>query len=394
MATTNFTSGTVIASDWLNDVDAAIYEGTFPVPLSINNADDPGTIGLTIIQADDANSIVCRKYSTNDNRLAGLALAKAASDTVGEYTAVVDAEYLGAVYFTGADGTNFTQAAQIRGQVDGTVSTGVVPGMLKFLTADSTGTAIPRMSIDSAGQVLIGTGDPTDGMSFAISKTMTGAASAYGIYNFSNIQSDVTTEASGYYSVVSTAAASFTLPKYTHFRAAEGAIGAGSTLTAQYGFVAASNLNGATNNYGFWSALVADGTNDYNFYAQGTAPNYFNGQTTFTSIFGYHSDAGSSVIQNTNKSTGVTINKPTGKITMNSAALADNTTVSFTVNNSIVAADDVIIANIRSGATAGAYMLTVDAVAAGSFRLSLRNESGGSLSEAVVINFAIIKGDS
>jgi hypothetical protein len=37
----------------------------------------------------------------------------------------------------------------------------------------------------------------------------------------------------------------------------------------------------------------------------------------------------------------------------------------------------------------GSYTLTVSAVAAGSFTLSLRNESAGNLSEAVVINFLI-----
>lgn len=107
--------------------------------------------------------------------------------------------------------------------------------------------------------------------------------------------------------------------------------------------------------------------------------------------FGYGAGVGGAVTQLTSKATGVTLSKICGQITMNNAALAAATTVSFTVTNTTVAATDTIIANIASGGTVGSYTLTVAAVAAGSFQLSLRNESAGSLSEAVVINFAVIK---
>ncbi len=57
--------------------------------------------------------------------------------------------------------------------------------------------------------------------------------------------------------------------------------GISQTITAQYGFHAASSLTGATTNYGFYSNLATSGTSRYNFYAAGTAPNYFAGNTTF-----------------------------------------------------------------------------------------------------------------
>lgn len=101
--------------------------------------------------------------------------------------------------------------------------------------------------------------------------------------------------------------------------------------------------------------------------------------------------SGGAVTQATSKSTGVTLNKVCGQITMNNAALAAATAVSFTVTNSTIAATDTVIVSIASGATAGAYTLQVDAVAAGSFQISLRNHTAGSLSEAVIINFSIIK---
>ena len=109
------------------------------------------------------------------------------------------------------------------------------------------------------------------------------------------------------------------------------------------------------------------------------------------SAIGYVSGNGGAVTQATSKSTGVTLNKACGAITMNGAALADATTVSFTVTNSVVAANDVVIVNHSSGGTAGAYTVDANAVAAGSFAISVRNVSGGSLSQAIVLSFAVIK---
>ena len=106
---------------------------------------------------------------------------------------------------------------------------------------------------------------------------------------------------------------------------------------------------------------------------------------------GYGTGAGGTVTQTTSKSTPVVLNKPCGQITMNNAALATSTSVSFTLTNSLIAATDVVRVSIASGATAGAYSVTVDATAAGSCRISVRNHSGGSLSEALVLNFAVLK---
>jgi hypothetical protein len=113
-----------------------------------------------------------------------------------------------------------------------------------------------------------------------------------------------------------------------------------------------------------------------------------------TAGVGYATGAGGTVTQLTSKATGVTLDKATGQITTHNAALAAAAEVSFTVTNSAVAATDVVVLNIASGATAGAYNVQVDAVAAGSFRVSLGNMSAGSLSEALVLNFAVIKGVS
>jgi hypothetical protein len=106
--------------------------------------------------------------------------------------------------------------------------------------------------------------------------------------------------------------------------------------------------------------------------------------------FGYAVGAGGTVTQATNKSTGATLNTRCGTITMNGAELAADTTVSFTLTNSQIAATDVVVLNHASAGTAGAYTLNAQA-AAGSASINVRNVTGGALSEAIVIRFAVIK---
>jgi len=105
---------------------------------------------------------------------------------------------------------------------------------------------------------------------------------------------------------------------------------------------------------------------------------------------GYTAEASGTVTQLTDKSTAVTLNKSAGQITMNGAELANATNVTFTLTNSGISAKDVVILSVSSGATAGAYNCWVSGKSTGSCTITLRNLSGGALSEAVVINFAVI----
>lgn len=100
---------------------------------------------------------------------------------------------------------------------------------------------------------------------------------------------------------------------------------------------------------------------------------------------------GGAVTQATDKSTGVTLNKMMGQVTMNGASLAGAAEVAHTVTNSLVAPQDVVVACIVSGATAATYTITVDAVGSGSFRVTIGNY-GSTLSEAIVYNFMVFKG--
>jgi hypothetical protein len=109
--------------------------------------------------------------------------------------------------------------------------------------------------------------------------------------------------------------------------------------------------------------------------------------STGTAGVGYATGAGGAVTQATSRTTGVTLDKTTGAITLFSAA-GSATAATFTVTNSTVAATDVIILNQKSGTDL--YDLMVTAVAAGSFNISFRT-TGGTTTEQPVFNFAVIK---
>jgi hypothetical protein len=112
-----------------------------------------------------------------------------------------------------------------------------------------------------------------------------------------------------------------------------------------------------------------------------------------TAGVGYATGAGGTVTQATSKATGVTINKVSGAITMSNAALAAATTVTFTMTNSAIAATDTVTVNLVSGETTdGSYEVLPPKVAAGSCKITLWNITSGSLSEALVLQFNVIKG--
>jgi hypothetical protein len=110
-----------------------------------------------------------------------------------------------------------------------------------------------------------------------------------------------------------------------------------------------------------------------------------------TSVLGYGVGAGGTVTQATNKATGVTCSEYVATITMNNAALAADTTVSFVLTNTTITADDSVILNHISGGTAGSYLLNARP-AAGSATIDVRNITAGSLSEAIVLRATVIKG--
>jgi hypothetical protein len=166
-----------------------------------------------------------------------------------------------------------------------------------------------------------------------------------------------------------------------------------STTLATSAAAAGVNLNGNT--------LAADGTDtniDINITPKGTgivkAP-----RLLATTSIGYTTGLGGAVTQGTSRTTGVTLDAPTGQITLFAANLAVHDADEFTLTNSFIAATDIIVVNIASGAAAGTrryYHVGVVAVAAGSCVISVGNIRNATTpptgTESPVLTFAIIKG--
>ena len=99
---------------------------------------------------------------------------------------------------------------------------------------------------------------------------------------------------------------------------------------------------------------------------------------------------GGAVTQATNRTTGVTLSNYSGKVTTTATSLAAVTLVTHTVTNTLVAAtDNIILTKVSGDADTNAF---VNAVASGSFDVTLRNNSAGAAdTTAFVYNFALIK---
>lgn len=108
---------------------------------------------------------------------------------------------------------------------------------------------------------------------------------------------------------------------------------------------------------------------------------------------GYGVGAGGAVVQGTSKSTAVTLNKPSGQITMHNAALAAGATVGFQFNNSLVTTTDGLVVNCIGGISSLAnYRFSYGVTSNGGALIYVTNQTGGSLSEGIILNFQVLKG--
>lgn len=112
-----------------------------------------------------------------------------------------------------------------------------------------------------------------------------------------------------------------------------------------------------------------------------------------TAGVGYATGAGGTATQATSRTTTVVLNKICGTITLFSTTLAADTDVSFTWTNSAIAATDLVVTDIISGAAIkGGYSVNV-IPGAGTATVTVHNHTPTiTATEAPVIAFAIIKG--
>jgi hypothetical protein len=119
------------------------------------------------------------------------------------------------------------------------------------------------------------------------------------------------------------------------------------------------------------------------------------GEIVATSPFGYGgSGTGGTITQATSRTTGVTLNKLSGQITLfASTALSGHASNEFTLTNSFIDATDVVHVCFASGLTGASYGVTVTAVSAGSCKITVSNfNNSATPSDTPVLNFVVIKG--
>lgn len=123
------------------------------------------------------------------------------------------------------------------------------------------------------------------------------------------------------------------------------------------------------------------------------------GQVLTTAPLGYGTGAGGTVTQLTSRTTGVTLDKITGEIVLFAGSIAGHEADEFTLTNSLIGANDVIMLCIKSGAAAATrkyYQVHAVAVSAGSCVISVGNIDNASIpsvgTESPVIQFVILKG--
>lgn len=305
----------------------------------------------------------------NNNSFSGsLIFNKSKSGTIGTLSAVTDGDNLGIIQFNGADNDGsptFNVGAMITAQVAGTVASTSIPSRLNFLVTDNSATsATIRMSLSPEGYLGIGSNFTAPQQMLDIRANNTGLTGDAPLNVIRFTDQDTTTAANqpiGKIEFYSPDLDNAVVGAYI-LASAVGTAGGG---TIRFGAAA----NGLTASE--IARIASTGLT----------------VTANTAGLGYGTGSGGAVTQATSRTTGVTLDKTNGAITLVSAA-GSATWQSFTVTNSTVAATDVVVLSQRSGTDL--YMLEVTAVAAGSFRISFAT-TGGTTTEQPVFNFAVIK---
>lgn len=105
------------------------------------------------------NEIQVIGYNNTASNGTDLELFKARG-TLATPLASIDGDNLSVVKSLGHDGTSFFEAGEMLIDVDGTVSSGVVPGRIIFRTSDASGTRTERLRINSSGGIAVNNSTP------------------------------------------------------------------------------------------------------------------------------------------------------------------------------------------------------------------------------------------
>jgi len=345
-----------------------VVTGTVISSSTMNTTLSDIATALTASIANDGQTVPVANIPMGGFKLTGLGDATVANDAI-RYNGALGTPSSGTV-------TNLTGTASIN--INGTVGA-TTPAAGSFTTATlAAGTA--------AAPSLTTTGDTNTGVWFPAADTMavsTGGTERLRIDTSGKITASTTTGPSAYV-FTSTAASSEASFRFDSTQSSSGASLAASN----------SGLNvqatWRVNSTGGWNAYV--GQTAGSVATSGTASLQLSPDGNVIQVapagLGYGTGAGGTVTQSTSRTTGVTLNKPTGGITLFTAA-GSATPTTFTVTNSLVATTDTVVLSVKSGTNV--YLTAVTAVAAGSFNVTFWT-TGGTASDAPVINYSVIKG--
>lgn len=223
-------------------------------------------MGMVLRSGTASTPAIFNWNTTNDTSTASFGFRKDRAGAV-----VQSGDLLGLLRWQGFDGGSYRTAAQVTGEVDNTPGAGDMPGRLVFsTTADGASSPTERMRIDSTGAIGVGV-TPVTQNSFTVTRNIGGAAFSAGIVSDGRVQTTASSRADYFLAAMRI---SGSVPIIVGYQAQQ-ATHTG-TLTDQVGFRADASLIGATNNFGFFGNIPA-GANRWNFYAGGTADNYFAG---------------------------------------------------------------------------------------------------------------------
>lgn len=96
-----------------------------------------------------------------------------------------------------------------------------------------------------------------------------------------------------------------------------------------------------------------------------------------------------SVTQTGSATSGVFLNSAAGTITTVNQAIASHGSVGFTVTNSFVSADSIILTQAKANGV-GAALIEIDSVSSGSFVLKIHNASSVGMSNTIEISFVVL----
>lgn len=332
-----------------------------------------------------------------------------ARGTESSPTAVLSGDSLGSIAYRGYDGTansfnvaggsvisvsateNWSSSAHGSTLSIQTTSNGSITPSTRITVLNSgfvgIGNTTPTHSLDVTGNLRVTTNVGIGGVSFtndaiAITGTagITAGTSQFGIIENFTFNSAGTTAMTGFRAVNSTPAAAFNVTDVRNFWSSNMTLGAGSSITNQYGF-ATDDLTVASNNYGFHSNVSAGATR-WAFYAAGTAVSAFGGAITPLANDG--SAIGTTALQWSDifLATGAVLNYGNGNVTVTHSSNVLTTTanrVEINVANN-TASDSFVVTNTSVATTTPSARFVLQGPAANdgfSFQYILNSDTSG-----------------